>query len=241
MSTSKLRSGNCVKKKGVLRKKTAHPAQPVPLSKLDPLPLSLRAFMVCPSGATMSDLTNQPDAGLLVLAFQLPLHFQRHGVSSSPMGTMFASTPSKLPRSTRRTSHPSRLSPDVVLHVEHSQKTLLWRGLHHPTVISLLTRALCDGLASSSNHAPPWSGECAATDSHKARVRGTSPPCLPSGLHSTDARSRSVPLPRSSPVASRQGLGTHPLGLQNVRWVALFLQGSLSGEAGRQLCTQGAR
>ena len=60
----------------------------------------------------------------LVHAFQLPLHFQRHGVSSSPMETMFTSTPSKLPRSTSRTSHPSRLSPEVVLHVEHSQQRL---------------------------------------------------------------------------------------------------------------------
>ena len=40
------------------------------------------------------------------------------GVSSSPMGTTL---PSKLPRSTRRTSYPSRLSRDVVLQVEHSQ------------------------------------------------------------------------------------------------------------------------
>ena len=50
-----------------------------------------------------------------------PTSFQRHGVSSSPMGTMFASAPSKFSHSTSRTSHPSRLSPEVVLHVEHSQ------------------------------------------------------------------------------------------------------------------------
>ena len=67
---------------------------------------------------------NQPEAGHPVLVFQLFLHIQRDGVSSSPMGTMFASTPSKLSQSTKRTSHPSRLSPEVVVHVGHSQSRL---------------------------------------------------------------------------------------------------------------------
>ena len=62
--------------------------------------------------------------GSLVHILQLPLHVQRHGVPSSPMGTMFASAPSKFPRSTSRTSHPSRQSPEEVLHVEHSQLRL---------------------------------------------------------------------------------------------------------------------
>ena len=60
----------------------------------------------------LSGFINQPETDLMVHALQLPLH--------SPMGTMFASAPSKVPRSTSRTSHPSRLSPEVVLHVEHS-------------------------------------------------------------------------------------------------------------------------
>ena len=69
----------------------------------------------------LSRFIGQLEIHLLVHLPQLPLHVQRHGVSSSPMGTMFASAPSKLSRSTSRTSHPSRLSPEVVLHVEHSQ------------------------------------------------------------------------------------------------------------------------
>ena len=62
----------------------------------------------------------QLEVHLLVHTLSLPLHVQRHGVSSSSMGTTFAA-PSKFPRSTSRTSHPSRLSPEVVLHVEHSR------------------------------------------------------------------------------------------------------------------------
>ena len=68
------------------------------------------------------------------------------------------------------------------------------RGVRSRPVVSLLTRALCDCLASSSNLVPPWSEECAATGSRKARiVRSTSPRCLPSGSHSVDDRSRSAP------------------------------------------------
>ena len=69
----------------------------------------------------LSGFIGQLEIHLLVHLPQLPLHVQRHGVSSSPMRTMFASAPSKLSQSTSRTSHPSRLSPEVVLHVEHSQ------------------------------------------------------------------------------------------------------------------------
>ena len=71
----------------------------------------------------LSGFIDQLEVHLLVHDLQLPLHVQGHGVSSSPTGTMFASAPSKLLRSTSRTTHPSRLSPEVVLHVEHSQ----WR------------------------------------------------------------------------------------------------------------------
>ena len=69
----------------------------------------------------LSGFINQIEASLLVHALQLPLHLQRHGVSSSPMETMFASAPSKLSRSASQKPHPSRLSPSVVLLVEHSQ------------------------------------------------------------------------------------------------------------------------
>ena len=44
----------------------------------------------------LSDFKNQLEVHLLVHILQLPLHVQRHGVSSSPMGTTFASAPSKL-------------------------------------------------------------------------------------------------------------------------------------------------
>ena len=71
----------------------------------------------------LSGFINQLEAGLLVHALHLPLHLQRLGVSSSPMETMFASAPSKLPQSASRTSHPTRLSPQV--------KTLLRCGLYH--------------------------------------------------------------------------------------------------------------
>ena len=72
----------------------------------------------------LSGFISQLKTDLLVHALQLPLHFWRHGVSSSPMGTMFASAPSKFTQSTSRTSHPSMLSPEVVLHVEHYQLRL---------------------------------------------------------------------------------------------------------------------
>ena len=61
----------------------------------------------------LSGFINQLETKLLVHALQLPLHLERHGVSLSPMGTMFASAPSKLPRSTCRTSHQSGLSPEM--------------------------------------------------------------------------------------------------------------------------------
>ena len=161
----------------------------------------------CLSG-TLSGLINQLEAGLLVLAFQMPQHVQRHGVSSSPMGTMFASTPSKLTRSTSRTSHPSRLSPEVVLTSSIpnigsavaspasscSRVRVDKKGVRSRPVASLWTQALCDCLASSSNPGPPWSRECAATGSRTARiVRSTSHFCFPSGSHSVDDRSRSAP------------------------------------------------
>ena len=63
---------------------------------------------------------DQLEIHLVVHILELPLHVQRHDVSSSPMGTMFASAPSKLTQSRSRTSHPSKLSPEVVLHVKHS-------------------------------------------------------------------------------------------------------------------------
>ena len=53
---------------------------------------------------------------------------------------MFGSVPSKLSRCASRTSHPSKLSPEVELHVEHSQKRLCCGvGLHHraPSVHNL--------------------------------------------------------------------------------------------------------
>ena len=91
----------------------------------------------------LSCFLNQLEADLLVHAFHLPLHVQKHGVSSSPMGTMFASAPAKLPQSTSRTSHPSRLNPVVVLHVEHSQKRApLRRGLHHHAPVSVWTKGV---------------------------------------------------------------------------------------------------
>ena len=61
----------------------------------------------------LSSFINQLEAGLLVHAFQLPLHFRRHEVSSSPMRTMFSSSSSNLALSTRRTSHPSRDSAEA--------------------------------------------------------------------------------------------------------------------------------
>ena len=73
------------------------------------------------------------------------------------------------------------------------------RGVRSRPVASLWTQVLCDCSTSSLDPVPPWSRECAATDSHTSRiVRSTSPRCLPSGLHSVDDRSRSVPSPRSS-------------------------------------------
>ena len=54
----------------------------------------------------LSSFINQLEAGLLVHAFQLHLHFRRHEVSSSPKRTKYSSSSSNLALSTRRTSHP---------------------------------------------------------------------------------------------------------------------------------------
>ena len=45
----------------------------------------------------LSDIRNQLEVHFLVHILQLPLQVQRHGVSSSPIRTMFASAPSKFP------------------------------------------------------------------------------------------------------------------------------------------------
>ena len=156
----------------------------------------------------LSGFIDQLETSLLVHILQLPSHVQRHGVSSSPMGNMFASAPSKLPRSTSRTSYPSRLGGEVVMHVEPSQWRLCCgvaciimlpcpcgqRGVRSRPVAFLWTQALCDCSASSLDPVLPWSGECAATDSRTSRiVRSTSQRCLPSGSQSVDDRSRPAP------------------------------------------------
>ena len=67
------------------------------------------------------------------------------------------------------------------------------RGVRSRPVASLWTQALCVCSASSLDPVPPWSGECAATDSHTSPiVRNTSQRCLPSGSQSVDDRSRSA-------------------------------------------------
>ena len=73
-----------------------------------------------------------------------PCTFKGTGSRPPQPKKMIASTPSKLPRS-KRTSHPSRLSPDVVVHVGHSQwRNLLWRGLHHHASVSVWTKRAFD-------------------------------------------------------------------------------------------------
>ena len=68
------------------------------------------------------------------------------------------------------------------------------RGVRFRPVASRQTQALCDCSASSLDPVLPWSGECAATNSHTARiVRSTSQRSLPSGSQSVDGRSRSAP------------------------------------------------
>ena len=118
---------------------------------------------------------------------------------------MIASTPSKLPRP-KRTSHPSRVSPEVVVHLDLSQWRLCcgvaciimlpcWSGQKGRSISTgrfpVDESALCDCSASSSSPVPPWSKKCAATDSRRSRiVRSFSPRCLPSGSHSVGGRSR---------------------------------------------------
>ena len=98
----------------------------------------------------------------------------------------------EVPPSTSRTSHPSRLSPEVVLHVEHSQKRSVaaWPASSCSRVRADKRVDFDSSLPCRRKHCaivqlrlldpvPPWSGECAATDSHTSRIfRSTSQRCL---------------------------------------------------------------
>ena len=67
------------------------------------------------------------------------------------------------------------------------------RGVRSRPVASLWTQALCDCSASSQGSVPPWSVECATTDSHTSRIFcSTSHFCLPSGSQSVDGRRREL-------------------------------------------------